>query len=82
MSALPSNVQARINLDPRNKQRTWIEDIEVKVGKKVAYFSVEVDHDLDVDGNARVCGVLYDGQAIVLPPGIVDLIERDLEGER
>lgn len=72
-------VRERIHLDPRNKRVTWIEDIEVKYDGRVTYFSVQAESHTDADGNRVIDRVLYDGRPVILPPGIVDMIEQCLE---
>lgn len=74
--------KAAINLDLRNRSTTWVEDIEVKLNGRTTWFSVEVDHDLDVDRNVRAVAVMYDGKPIGLPPSVVNLIELAIEDDR
>lgn len=81
MSALPVQVQQQINRDPRNK-RCFREDIEIRFAGMVRYFSVEVDHELDVDGNEVVSRIYYDGQPITAIPVLVEMLEQSLEDER
>jgi hypothetical protein len=81
MSALPAQVHQQINLDPRNR-RCFREDIEIRFGKRVGHFSVEVDHRLDVDGNVVISRIYYDGQPITAIPVLVEMLEQSLEDER
>lgn len=66
---------------PATQQRTWVEDIEIKVDGQNTYVSLEVDHSKDQDGNIVVKTVLYDGKPITALPALVDLIERVLEAD-
>lgn len=81
MAALPIQVQQQINRDPRNK-RCFREDIEIRFAGIVRHFSVEVDHELDVDGHAVVKRIYYDGKPITAIPVMVEMLEQSLEDER
>lgn len=81
MVAIPTRVQEQINLDPRNRRR-WREDIKIEFAGRVGYFSVEVDHELDIDGNAVIKTIYYDGKPITKIPVLVEMLEQSLEDER
>ena len=56
--AIPERLLEQIRLDPRNKGRCYIEDVEIKVtGCKPLYFSFDVSHEFDIDGNVRITAI-------------------------
>lgn len=81
MAALPAQVQEQLNRDPRNR-RCFREDIEIRFAGRVGHFSVEVEHALDVDGNAVIKKIYYDGKPITAVPVLVEMLEQSLEDER
>lgn len=58
-----------------------IEDIEIRYDGRVAHFSLEVDHQVDEDGNVIVGTVRYQGQPITAIPALVDLIEQAITSD-
>jgi hypothetical protein len=79
---IQQSVSEAINVDPRNKRRTWFEDICIKVDDEVAYFSVLVDHELWADGTPKVTRIEYQGKPITMLPVLVELIELQLQAEQ
>lgn len=80
MATLPTHVQESINLDPRNKQRGWIEDVEIRVkGTKPLFFSLDVSHELWPDGSVRVTTI---HNLLELEHALFDFAEQVLEDEK
>lgn len=78
MAALPSHIAAAINA--RQPTRTdWIEDVEIRYGGRTTYFSVQAVNRLQDDGSRIIDRVLYDGKPVILPPGVVAMLEEILE---
>ena len=64
------------------KPRTWIEDIEVRYDGRSRFFSVQVEHKTDEDGNVIAGTMYYDGKPISSIPVIVELIELALQSDQ
>ena len=64
------------------ERRVWLEDIEVKLGNRTTYLSVEAIFRYDADGSPNIRTVLYDGKPITMLPAMVDLFEQVLKDEQ